>query len=410
MLRLVCNIACLLYLLLIMSCSSQTTTPAPITTSTTTTTEEEPRDLYAVTRNDIYALLIVAIGCPLCIAILCYWQKNQTKNTKKIRQRTIDKRLGHAMHDKQMLMREQQLAMQKQQAQQRQHAMSVPAQHMQPRGQTAQFTPKPAQPLTETNALPSSTKRPAPQNAPQNHTRNFSNRKEKGTVQSKHFSAPASHSALSTNKNDDEVFNFKPPPPAGLPPDQNRQKAPSFMKVDSTKAQEKKDLRSALDLPVIENDVAQSPPTVKPNAQTFDPRTGVPQQPSVMVPLKSKESDSEEHNNVLKTRNVPITDDNDAPTDPDDGASSSGAPLASSHDQLLSPQQQMAAQPMPSLQSIFGRRVDNKDDSDSDDSLLKRQQTFAANPDMVGSPAVEENVLGGNEESLEVSLDIKDEN
>lgn len=124
---------------------------------------------------------------------------------------------------------------------------------------------------------------------------------------------------------------------------------------DSTKKKEKKSLtfskvlsvsvddnvmnnlmESASVLPIIEDDVNEPPPKQLPKQKTFDAITG--------APIQSNESENDV--NLLQIA-----------------------------------QDQMSNEQIPSLQTLFGRRVKSKNDSDSsddDDSLLQRQRDFAS--------------------------------
>ena len=100
-------------------------------------------------------------------------------------------------------------------------------------------------------------------------------------------------------------------------------------------------MESASILPVVENDVNEPPPDSMPNETAFNAIAGVPIQ-------KKEKKEKEEEKKV---------------------------------DLLQIAQNQMAEAPIPSLQTLFGRRVKNKNDpesSDDDDSLFQRQRDFAS--------------------------------
>ena len=188
-------------------------------------------------------------------------------------------------------------------------------------------------------------------------------------------------------------------------PLQPRQPPPAWNKVQSVSGVVKKEVESAIILPDVENDVASSPPQSIPRTKTFNALTGAP----IMELNEEEDKDAFKRNrDRIKTedieRSISIPDnekqqkekEREEEKKADDGDisdSSSGESLDQNDRKLLQiAHQQMKSHPPPSLQTIFGRRVVSKDDkaeSESEDSLLKRQAQYEKagdGSDELGSP------------------------
>merc|ERR1719411_1062241 len=123
-------------------------------------------------------------------------------------------------------------------------------------------------------------------------------------------------------------------------------------------------MESASVLPDIEDDVDEPPPEQIPKAKTFDAITGAP-------------IENEEEKKV----------------------------------NLLQRAQSQMAEPPPSLQTLFGRRVKSKDDpesSDDDDSLFQRQRDFASDNVKSEEDAsqMKMNASEINDDGVNVELDV----
>ena len=439
-------------------CLSQNTT----TTNTPTTTEEA--GFLSASTTEILILVAVIIGCPICILLLCKWQKNKTAKFTKSRQEHLDRITAGAMQRQQIQMA---------QAQQRAGLMStngVPIHSQSPSQQpmihhgemNERHSQNPAQSINGTNARPlqliadapsddPDTFKPPPpagpapvpsraqsvqpvrnkgkrssiakqpkefnrrqtemvhgskraiiaQNTSKDAQRQKSNsvlqRKANGQFSSKGVPAPPSEPPPASPKEakpkrdvaldmliqSPEQSPKHQPPPAWTTSlnDKNKsknKKAPNFMKVQSVSGVGNKvDMESALILPDVEDDVDDdAPPEAIPRTKTFDAKTGAP----IEIELDAVVNGDNKNRERIKTedieRSLSIPVDDDAKGNMSD--SSSGEPLDDNDKNLLQiAHQQMESKPPPSLQTIFGRKVINKDEeSESEDSLLKRQQDF----------------------------------
>eukprot|EP00486_Rosalina_sp_Unknown_P007527 CAMPEP_0201575878 /NCGR_PEP_ID=MMETSP0190_2-20130828/21323_1 /ASSEMBLY_ACC=CAM_ASM_000263 /TAXON_ID=37353 /ORGANISM="Rosalina sp." /LENGTH=470 /DNA_ID=CAMNT_0048006051 /DNA_START=27 /DNA_END=1439 /DNA_ORIENTATION=+ len=180
----------------------------------------------------------------------------------------------------------------------------------------------------------------------------------------------------------------QPPPAWTNPAIKNKKKAPTFMKVQSVSGVGKVDMESALVLPDVLDDAGdEEPPEVIPRTKTFDAKTGAPIELELEVDDGNKKNRERiKTEDIERSLSIPDKDDNKDDNDGNISDSSSGEPLDMNDKNLLQiAHEQMESKPPPSLQTIFGRNVMNKDDdSESEDSLLKRQQAFEQGKEDMG--------------------------
>lgn len=254
-------------LTIIQICSSQTTT-----TLTSTTAETEGDPFFAVRSIELYVLAGIIIGCPICIALLCCWQKIKTKKFAKERaERTADIKAGAQQNRQRIQAQRQQQQRGAIQMQQRQNAPNQQGIHHGSMQET--FNQNAAVPLNTSNAEPV-----------RNINHEPSASKEK--IPAPPAAAPSAPSAPQQDIALDMLSGTTSynPPPADDKKKKKKKNPPSFMKVQSVSVIEKMDVESALVLPDVEDDADNEPPPESmPRTKTFDAITGAPQEPQIKV-------------------------------------------------------------------------------------------------------------------------------
>ena len=420
-------------------------------TSTTPTSAEED-NFFAATTNEIILLLAIIIFCPIFIAIFCWWQKSKTRKFAKERQERSDKLMASAAQRREIQMAHQQQRqtnsppmngrmishgnMQESHVQNQrsplnnsmarpQHIASDPSSDHEGAGGLAMAPSAPRAPSMPSAVPPKSRQKSVKNDKARISIINYKNRenelekkksvlqkKEDGTFSSKGVPPPPSNSPPKVNEKKkqenkrDVVLDMlvespsgqNQPPPAWTSPPKSKprgisigkkKKAPNFMKVQSLSDAPMVKPESALVLPDVEDDVDTAPPQSIPRTKTFDAQTGAPIDENNDGNNKNKNRDRIETEDIEKSISIPDQDEKKG-NDGNMSDSSSGEALDANDNNLLKiAHDQMQSQPPPSLQTIFGRRVNNEnDESESEDSLMKRQEQYKHSdaPDEVGSP------------------------
>eukprot|EP00485_Elphidium_margaritaceum_P020998 CAMPEP_0202713270 /NCGR_PEP_ID=MMETSP1385-20130828/52467_1 /ASSEMBLY_ACC=CAM_ASM_000861 /TAXON_ID=933848 /ORGANISM="Elphidium margaritaceum" /LENGTH=393 /DNA_ID=CAMNT_0049373565 /DNA_START=152 /DNA_END=1333 /DNA_ORIENTATION=+ len=385
----------------------------------TTTQSTEEDDFFAMNTIEIAILGGVAIGCALFVGILCCYQKNKTKKFEQQRQRETDELFADVERKRQhkMAQMRRQQSMQQNLLQQQQQSQRQPQQR----------------PLAKSVAV---TRHHPHAAGGGDSTTGASTPRDRGRIASVNGARPLAQSLLHSAEDAPP-----PPPPASAPPAdvielaQRREQRkvvpapPAAAARDDTAPAHafKKVLsvpdalgataplpESALTLPDVERDSrSAAPPQSVPAPKMFDAATGSPMRPdddSLPRKISIAIADDEEgdggteqqgdvdesaamhvHKASMMTAIVHDEEKSEDEEEVDGSASASSSSDANDRHLLAIAHQQMESKPPPSLQTIFQRNVQRDEDgklqrdSDSDDSLMQRQQQFIENPEKMES-------------------------